>query len=388
MKRIAPTKPKPRKGRARKGEGTLRLRGNTWWYRIPNPVPGGPMLEGSCKTSDRQQAILAKNRAILAAREPATAKAAEATVGEILDEYYDEKLAENEHKEAEDPEVDAHRNVASLRSSVGRLKRHIGHMLTADVTSDHIMKFREHREKIDRVLFATVNHDLRWLRAAYHRAMRLTPPKATSTPYLWMPSEKSRIRQGFVTRSGQYEEVLKVCPDSLRALWICGFHVGARAGELKRIRWQMVDFARNVIEITPRTAKTGEGRSIPIWGDMIDVLQWQKEVRDRRFPGCPHVFFWHDGPYAGKRIIEHDGAFRKVFDAAGYPDLIFHDLRRSAIRYAIQDAGIDNTIVRHMSGHKTDGNLMRYNISSTREMEKLGRRLDQSLHLVHKKKLA
>lgn len=377
--RDKPRARKPRRGRARKGEGSIRLRGNTWWYRIPNPVAGQPPLEGSCRTSDFQQAITEKNKALIESRDTTVRKSATATVGEILDEYYGQLYSEAEHKERDDPEVNADRHTANLRSSISRLKKYFGHTPTADLSSDQVMKFRLHREKKEGVLFTTVNQDLRWLRAAFHRAMKLTPPKALFVPYMWMPSEKSRIRQGFVERDGDYEKVLAICPDSLRALWICGFHVGARANELKRIRWEMVDFDRNVIEITARTAKTGEGRSIPIWGDMIEVLKWQKQVRDRLYPFCPHVFFWHTGQHAGRRIIDHDDPFRKVFDNAGLPDLLFHDLRRSAIKYAIQEAGIDNTVVRHMSGHKTDTNLMRYNIRSTREMEKLGRELNASL---------
>lgn len=368
------------KGRARKGDGSIRLRGNTWWYRIPNPVPGLAPLEGSCKTSDRAEAILVKNRAILESREPAAVPTSvPATVGEILDDYYEEQVTKAEHKERTDPEVDSSRYVANLRSSIAILKQHLGDVPAASLTSEHTMRFRRAREKTDGVLFTTVNQNLRWLRAALHRAMRVTPPKATFVPHMFMPPEKSRIRQGFVERDGQYEQVLAACPPSLRALWICGFHVGARANELKRMRWDRVDFARGIIEIPARTAKTGVGRTVPIWGDMTETLKWQKEIRDRLYPFCPHVFFWHDGQNAGQKIIDHADAFKKVFAAAGCPNLIFHDLRRSAIKYAIQEAGIDNTIVRHMSGHKTDTNLMRYNISSTREMEELGRRLNQSL---------
>src|SRR5689334_1785876 len=59
-----PTKPK-RKGRARKGEGSLKLRGKTWWYIIPNPERGGRRIEKSCETSDYEEAMLAKNRALV-----------------------------------------------------------------------------------------------------------------------------------------------------------------------------------------------------------------------------------------------------------------------------------------------------------------------------------
>jgi hypothetical protein len=47
--------------------------------------------------------------------------------------------------------------------------------------------------------------------------------------------------------------------------------------------------------------------------------------------------------------------------AAGYPDLLFHDLRRSAVRN-MRKAGMDQKMRMQISGHKTDSMEKRYNI--------------------------
>ena len=63
----------------------------------------------------------------------------------------------------------------------------------------------------------------------------------------------------------------------------------------------------------------------------------------------------------GEPIKDFRGQWLKAVTAAGYPDLLFHDLRRSAVRN-MRKAGMDQKMRMQISGHRTDSMEKRYNI--------------------------
>jgi integrase len=63
----------------------------------------------------------------------------------------------------------------------------------------------------------------------------------------------------------------------------------------------------------------------------------------------------------GKPIKRFDGAWTHACEAAGVPELQFHDLRRTAVRN-MRRAGISQVVRMQISGHKTDSMERRYNI--------------------------
>jgi integrase len=57
-------------------------------------------------------------------------------------------------------------------------------------------------------------------------------------------------------------------------------------------------------------------------------------------------------------------------------DLLFHDLRRSAIRVMVQEAGIPESQAMLISGHETRSMLERYYIVSLKNVQDAGAKLD------------
>jgi integrase len=381
--RLLIEKTRKRVSRARKGTGSLRVKKGMFYYRINK-------IERACYTSDRGDAEEVLKRAL--AGIPPTppshrantsivkpdAVASGITVGELLDEYLAKQQKKAEYREQGDTDYDADKALSGVRGVVRKLRAKLGHIEAEKLSSADTREYRTLRET-EGVIFSTVNHELRYLHAALNDAKR--NEKLTCIPAIWLPSEESRVREGFLERP-QYLRIFHALPDSLKALFVCGFHTGARAGELKKINWAMVDFNRQIIQLRPKTTKNKAGRYIPIWGDMREVLQWQKTVRDRECPECEAVFFWHmnstGGTVSGSRLGRHDRVFKNVTTALGIP-LIFHDLRRSAIKYANQEADIEAGTVKLMSGHKTDSVFRRYNIAEQREIVKMGTKLDKYL---------
>jgi len=108
----------------------------------------------------------------------------------------------------------------------------------------------------------------------------------------------------------------------------------------------------------------------------------QLHFRNTAVPDCPLVFF---------RIIKTKekpvpswvpvGDIRKAFEGscakAGLTGLLFHDLRRSAIRNMVR-AGVQERVAMMISGHKTRSVFDRYNIVSEQDLTDAVRKLHSS----------
>jgi hypothetical protein len=87
------------------------------------------------------------------------------------------------------------------------------------------------------------------------------------------------------------------------------------------------------IDLSPETTKTGDGRRVPILaGDMNDLLTVAKRFRDANWPSCQWLFH-----RSGERIVDFRTAWANATKSAGVPDLLFHDIRRTAVRNMRRD---------------------------------------------------
>src|ERR1019366_36352 len=92
------------------------------------------------------------------------------------------------------------------------------------------------------------------------------------------------VRQGFLEQD-QYERLLEELPANLKALFVCGYHTGARKNELRRIRWEQVDSETGLIRLSAGQTKGKKPRTLPIYGDMPRWLERQRE-------SCPAGSIW------------------------------------------------------------------------------------------------
>jgi len=302
------------------------------------------------------------------------------TIGELLADYL---------KHVQD---NGKKSVYIIGTVIGKLqegREFVPHRRVATLTTRDFQNYRD-REIREGVAHATINYRFALLRAAMNLELKRTPSRVGKAPYIPIVHVDNR-REGFLEYD-DHTAVLDSLPRSLKVMFVIAFHSGCRLGEVLNMRWSDVDWNNRIIRL-PQT-KNGDKRNLPFWGGIEDHLRAQKAYRDEHHPQCEHLFFWmsedcaFQSTHGGIRITPGTpiqdfraswlNAVRKAHDANRNvrPDLLFHDLRRSAVRAMIQEAGIPESQAMLISGHKTRSMLERYNIVSLKNIQDAGAKLD------------
>jgi integrase len=326
-----------------RGAGGKYLRGNIWWLTY---FAHGRQIQESTHQSDEAEAdrqLKVRLGEIAAGKDVAPRRA---TISDICN------LVVADYK------------LRGLRDAVTlswRIEAHIqkplGSLLASRFTPHQVRQYVQMR-RAEEAADATINRELAILRRGFNLALREDPPLVTRPPYVPKLGEDN-VRQGFIEHA-QYLALRDALPDHLKAMMVVAYHCGNRVGELRSLTWSQVDLAGRQIRIQKKHAKTKKPRTIPVYGDMIEWLEWQRE---KRTAGCDYVFH-----YMGRQIGGHLKGWERGCRAAGLEGLHFHDLRRSAIRN-MERAGIPRHISMGISGHRTESVYRRYDIVVEQDLQ-------------------
>lgn len=101
-------------------------------------------------------------------------------------------------------------------------------------------------------------------------------PSPDQPPTRYFIAGRRQSATGFLEQD-QYERLLEELSKNLKALFVCGYHTGARKNELRRLRWDQVDFESRLIRLSAVQTKAKKPRTLPIYGDMPRWLEHQRE---------------------------------------------------------------------------------------------------------------
>jgi integrase len=145
----------------------------------------------------------------------------------------------------------------------------------------------------------------------------------------------------------------------LRAVLAVAYNFGFRKGELLGLRVSQIDLKARTIRLLPGTTKSEKGRAVVMTEDVHKLIA--ERVKGKK-PGDA-VFTWANGT----PVTDFRRTWRTLAKKAEMPDLIFHDLRRSAVRNMVR-AGISKHVAKLISGHQTDSVFDRYDITDATDL--------------------
>jgi integrase len=255
------------------------------------------------------------------------------------------------------------------------LKNFFSGMRAANVGTNQINSYVEMRRG-EQAAKATINRELALLRRAFSIGFDAEPQKVARVPkfHQHITSEKGNERRGFVEQP-EYQKLVDASAGKLwlRTLLALGYTYGFRKAELLEMRCAQVDLLNNTICLYSGETKNKEGRTVSLTGECRQLVT---ESRRGKQPEDSLIT-----RASGEPVKSFDDDWHALVKTAGVPGLIFHDLRRSAVRNMIR-RGVPQKTARIISGHKTDAVFSRYNIISESDIQDAARKIEEGAKAV------
>jgi integrase len=260
-----------------------------------------------------------------------------------------------------DYEVTGKRSLRVARGRMVPLRKSFEREVVMNVDTARLRRYIQERQRAGR-LPATIKLEIAFLRRAFTIAHK--EGRITEVPVF--PSIKvDNARQGFFEQA-DFEAVRSFLSTVLADMATFAYLSGWRKMEVQMLRWAEVDLLGRVAKLSPERSKGNKGRTLPLVGELWEIVQRRYEARRYELIqtcSTPHMtvlipwVFHRDS----QPIRQFKTAWKVACRKAGVPHMVFHDLRRTAVRNLIR-AGVPQKTAMEITGHRTIGVFQRYDI--------------------------
>jgi len=329
-----------------------RLHGKTVRMTI-GPVHAWDLPEARARARELQRMI---DKGIHPRAEEAAQKAAQERKGLTVSKAWErfEPVAEEESND-----------FATVKSRATHIVEHLGDVLFSDLTRLHTDAYRRARTA-EKASIATVNREIAFLRhlGYYLLECKLIDANPMAKP-AFLPEDNIR---SVVLSETDFTALYQAAEPALKPIILVAYDTGMRKGEILNLRWNQVDLKRGTIELEGTDTKTRKARTIILTARVKAALK----AMPRSISGFVFVNSETDKPW-----VQIKKVFFRARDAAKLEKIWFHDLRRSFVTKA-RRAGVPETVIMEMSGHKTRSVFARYNIVDDSDRREAVRQIERA----------
>jgi integrase len=243
---------------------------------------------------------------------------------------------------------------------------HIGHIRLLELTVQHVERMKTALQSRDNPLTSTtIRKAIHILRQALKKAEKqgLIPRNVVA---LVDAPPVAAVKHTPLTfdQAMHFLHVVEDDPYARQraALYHLAIYRGLRQGELLALTWDDIDFTAQTLRV--QEGKTdASARTIPLDDELVAVLrqrrrlQREERVLAEKWADTNLVFTTSTGGYIPRSAIYRQ--FQRLLQAAGLPQMSFHELRHTCTTLLIQTKA-DPARVRAILGHKNISTTLQY----------------------------
>jgi integrase len=188
---------------------------------------------------------------------------------------------------------------------------------------------------------ATVNRELQLLHRAFRLGYEARPRLVQDVPK-FPPRMVERPRQGFIEDETFNKLHAAIAEPGVKAMVLVAYRLGFRKSELQNIL--VMQYANGWLRLFAGATKNSDSRAVALPDDVNDAVAKCAAGK----PPDAYLFAWSDG----SRVKDFRTTWSKATAAAGVTQLLFHDLRRSAVR-RMRKRGVPTATAMKITGHRT-----------------------------------
>lgn len=191
------------------------------------------------------------------------------------------------------------------------------------------------------------------------------PKKDTElNPFLEVDRFPEKRKPRYVPPESDFWAVFDRLEGQDRVMLTAFLHLGARRGEVFRLKWDDVDFNRNQVGVTTIKDEDGSERHewLPMTEELRAALRWWWEARTHK--SSPFVFtvtggFNFENQYEGEPFAKRSHFMRKACKRAGVKRFGFHAIRHLTASI-LWESGYELRVIQRIMRHKSPQTTERY----------------------------